>query len=84
MMRNFAQRGGQVGTLLDCRLLGDEHATASVAADIGFATSDVPPTVDFAHPTPDAIAFAEVARLPADFDRLAREKYERMFPIRAC
>ena len=60
MMRNFAQRGGQVGKILDLQLLENEHATASGAADIGFATTDVPPTVDFAHPTPDAIADALV------------------------
>ena len=82
MMRNFEQRGGQVGKILCLKLL---HEPTNDAAGDGPATTDVAPTADFARPRPDAMANAEIVfSLPPDFDRLAREKYEELFAIRAC
>ena len=55
MMRNFEQRGGQVGKVL-CLLCEPTND----AAGGGSATTDVAPTADFAHPRPDAMANAEI------------------------
>ena len=80
-MRNFAQRGGQVGKILDLQLLNEP---TNDAAGVASATRSAK-TVEFTHPTPDAMANAEIVfSLPPDFDRLARKKYEELFATRAC
>ena len=83
MLRNFEQHSGTcIGKILDMHLL-DERATVNDVVD------PTPPTVEPETLRPGAESSEDnaeiVASLPPDFDRKAKEKYEKMFvAIRVC
>ena len=81
MIRNFAQHGGKIGTLLDlCLLAQDEYVAAtddSIKDDA--AQQNARPRRPFSKDEAKI-----VAELPPEFDRKAKEKYERLCAIGAC
>ena len=82
MLRNFEQHSGTcIGKILDMHLL-DERAAANDVIESTVPNVEPETLRPGAESSEDGAEI--VASLPPDFDRKAKEKYEKMFAIRVC
>ena len=79
MTENFARHCGKIGTLNELRLLAQDEFAAATMKDPETTESPRPMVPDSTGESPIVLA-----SLPADFDRLARQKYEKLVSVGVC